>query len=109
MSFKSDIQATRFTAAGASAIISQPVRVRGLIVSSSGGAGVGSVVLTTTEKTGSELLNLDIPSGDVISFSFPEDGILFPAGVFCSTLTSVSSVVLLTDKYSGPNLTGQNG
>ena len=108
MAFKSDIQATRFTAAGAGAVIAQPVRVRGLIVSSSGG-GTGTVLLTTTTKTGDTLLHLDIPTGDVVNFSLPEDGILFPAGVFCSTLTSVSSVVLLTDKYSGPNLTGSNG
>ena len=108
MGFKSDIQATRFTAAGASAVIAQPVRVRGLIVSSSGG-GTGTVLLTTTTKTGNTLLHLDIPTGDVVNFSLPEYGILFPAGVFCSTLTSVSSVVLLTDKYSGPNLTGSNG
>jgi len=49
MGFKSDIQATRFTAAGASAVIAQPVRVRGLIVSSSGG-GTGTVLLTTNRK-----------------------------------------------------------
>jgi len=108
MAFKNDIQATRFTAASTTAVIAPPVRCRGLIVSSSGGTGVGSVVLTTTSKTGTEMLNLDIPSGDVINFSFPEDGILFPKGVFCSTLTSVASVVLLTDKYSGPNLTSDN-
>jgi len=108
MAFKSDIQATRFTAAGAAAVIAQPVRVRGLSVASSGG-GTGTVLLTTTTKTGNTLLHLDIPTGDVVNFSLPEDGILFPAGVFCSTLTSVSSVVLLTDKYSGPNLTGSNG
>jgi len=107
MAFKNDIQATRFTAASTTAVIVPAVRLRGLIVSSSGG-GTGSVVLTTTEKTGTTLLNLDIPSGDVINFSFPEDGIVFPKGVFCSTLTSVASVVLLTDKYSGPELTSNN-
>ena len=80
MSFKNDIQATRFVAASTNAIVSPTVRLRGIIVSSSGGAGAGSVVLTTTEKTGTELLNLDIPSGDVINFSFPEDGIPFPKG-----------------------------
>ena len=107
MAFKNDIQATRFTAASSTAVIAPAVRLRGLIVSSSGG-GTGAVVRTTTTKTGTTLLNLDIPSGDVINFSFPEDGIVFPKGVFCSTLTSVASVVLLTDKYSGPELTSNN-
>jgi hypothetical protein len=107
MAFKNDIQATRFTAASTVAVIAQPVRLRGLIVSSSGG-GTGRVTLTTTTKLGDTLLDLDIPPGDVVNFSFPEDGILFPKGVFCSTLTSVASVVVLTDKYSGPNLTSDN-
>ena len=108
MSFKNDIQATRFTAAGAGAIITQPVRLRGIIVASDGG-GAGSLVMTTTEKTGTTLLQLDVPTGDVVNFSLPEDGILFTAGVFCSTATNIAAVTLLTDKFSGPNLTGQNG
>ena len=76
MASKGDIQATRSTAAaGASAIISQPIRLRGIIVASDGsGAGV------------------------------LEDGILFPKGIFCKTKTNVSAYTLLTDKYSGPNL-----
>ena len=65
--------------------------------------------MTTTEKTGTTLLQLDVPTGDVVNFSLPEDGILFTAGVFCSTATNIAAVTLLTDKYSGPNLTGQNG
>ena len=96
MSFKNDIQATRFVAASTIAVVAPTVRLRGIIVSSSGGAGAGSVVLTTTEKTGTEILNLDIPSGDVINFSFPEDGIPFPTGIFCSTLTITGSVLLKT-------------
>jgi hypothetical protein len=47
----------------------------------------------------------DVPSGDVINFSFPEDGILFPKGIFTTTLTKITAVTLLTDKYSGPGLT----
>ena len=38
MSFKSDIQATRSdAAAGATAIIAQPIRLKGIIISSNGG------------------------------------------------------------------------
>ena len=52
---------------------------------------------------------MDVPSGDIINFSLPEDGILFPNGVYLSTATKVTAVTLFTDKFSGPNLTGQNG
>ena len=108
MSFKNDIQATRFTAASGTAIIAQPIRLRGIFVSSNGG-GAGSVVLNTEKKAGrTNLLTVDIPTGDVVSLNFPEDGILFPQGIFASTVTNVAAVTLLTDKYSGPNLTTTN-
>jgi|TARA_R100000388_G_scaffold41992_1_gene32217 hypothetical protein len=109
MSFKTDIQATRSAAAaGASAIISQPIRLRGIIIASSGG-GAGVLELTTTSNSGDTLFQADVPSGDVINFNFPEDGILFPQGIFCKTKTHVTAYTLLTDKYSGPNLTTSNG
>jgi hypothetical protein len=48
MAFKSDIQATRSTAAaGAAAIISQPIRLRGIIIANDG-VGPGVLELTTT-------------------------------------------------------------
>tara|TARA_R100000027_G_scaffold1168_2_gene1326 strand:+ start:96 stop:422 length:327 start_codon:yes stop_codon:yes gene_type:complete len=107
--FKGDIQATRSTAAaGASAIIAQPIRLKGIIVASNGG-GAGELELTTTSNTGTTLFFADVPSGDLVNFSFPDDGILFPAGIFCKTKTHVAAYTLLTDKYSGPNLTGSNG
>ena len=107
MSYKSDIQATRSTAAaGASAIIAPPVRLRGIIIASDAG-GAGVLELTTTSNTGTTLFIGDVPSGDVINFSFPEDGILFPKGIFCKTKTNVAAYTLLTDKYSGPTLSTQ--
>ena len=109
MSFKGDIQATRSdAAAGAGAIISQPIRLKGIIIASDG-TGAGTLELTTTSNTGTTLFQADVPSGDVINFNFPEDGILFPAGIFCKTKTKVTAYTLLTDKFSGPNMTGQNG
>jgi len=108
MSFKSDIQATRFIAATTNAIVAPPVRLRGIIVGSSGG-GNGVVELKTASATGDTLFIADVPTGDIINFSFPEDGILFPQGIYVSTLTSVAAVTLLTDKYSGPNLSTTNG
>ena len=105
MSFKNDIQATRSdAAAGATAIIEPPVRLRGIIIASDGG-GAGVLELTTTSNSGATLFLADVPTGDVINFNFLEDGILFPKGVFCKTKTNVAAYTLLTDKYSGPNLT----
>jgi hypothetical protein len=104
MSYKSDIQATRSdAAAGATAIIAQPIRLRGIIIASDG-TGAGLLELTTTSNSGDTLFIGDVPSGDVVNFSFPEDGILFPKGIFCKTKTKVTAYTLLTDKYSGPNL-----
>lgn len=107
MGFKCDIQATRSTAAaGATAIISGPIRLRGIIIASDG-VGAGALELTTTSNSGTTLFYGDVPSGDVINFSFPEDGIVFPKGIFCKTKTNVAAYTLLTDKYSGPSLTAQ--
>ena len=80
MAAKTDIQATRSdAAAGATAIIAPPVRLRGIIIASNGG-GAGVLELTTTSNTGTTLFLADVPTGDVINFNFPEDGILFPKG-----------------------------
>jgi hypothetical protein len=107
--FRGDIQATRSTAAaGAAAIISQPIRLKGIIISSDGN-GAGLLELTTTSNSGDTLFIADLPTGDLVNFSFPDDGILFPKGIFCKTKTNVSAYTLITDKYSGPNLTGSNG
>jgi hypothetical protein len=102
MGFKGDIQATRFAASTTNSIIAAPVRLRGIIIA--GLATSGTVVLKTTSATGATLFQGDVPAGDIINFSFPEDGIVFPKGIYVSTFT-VAAVTLLTDKYSGPNLT----
>jgi len=109
MAFKGDIQATRSAAAaGAAAIIANPIRLKGIIIASDG-SGAGVLELTTTSSSGATLFVADIPAGDVINFNFPEDGILFPKGIFCKTKTNVTAYTLLTDKFSGPNMTGSNG
>lgn len=105
MASKGDIQATRSTAAaGATAIVAQPIRLRGIIIASDAG-GAGVLELTTTSNAGTTLFIGDVPQGDVINLSFPEDGILFPKGIYCKTKTNVAAYTLLTDKFSGPNLT----
>jgi hypothetical protein len=102
---KSDIQATRSTAGNTgTAVIAQPIRLRGIIIASDN-VGAGILELTTTSNTGDSLFIGDVPQGDVINFSFPEDGILFPKGIFVKTKTNVAAYTLLTDKYSGPGLT----
>ena len=107
--FRGDIQATRSSAAaGADAIIAQPVRLKGIIVASDGTAA-GLLELTTTSNSGDTLFIADVTSGDIVNFSFPDDGILFPKGIFCKTKTNVTAYTLITDKFSGPNLTGSNG
>ena len=106
---RGDIQATRSNAAaGADAIITQPVRLKGIIVSSDG-VGAGLLELTTTSNSGDTLFIADVTAGDIVNFSFPDDGILFPKGIFCKTKTNVTAYTLITDKYSGPNLTTSNG
>ena len=105
MSYKTDIQATRSTAAaGATAIVSPPVRLRGIIIASDG-VGAGVLELTTTSNSGTTLFIGDVPTGDVVNISFPEDGIVFPKGIFCKTKTNIAAYTLLTDKYSAPGLT----
>jgi len=108
MSYKSDIQATRSdAAAGATAIIAQPIRLRGIIIASDG-LGAGLLELTTTSNIGTTLFIGDVPDGDVINISFPEDGIVFPQGIYCKTKTNIAAYTLLTDKYSAPGLTAGN-
>ena len=108
MAVKADIQATRSdAAAGASAVIAPPVRLKGIIIASDGG-GAGVLELTTTSNSGTTLFQADVPTGDVINFNFPVDGLLFPAGIFCKTKTNIAAYTLLTDKYNAPQLTTSN-
>lgn len=108
MSYKTDIQATRSdAAAGATAIIAQPIRLRGIIIASDA-VGAGLLELTTTSNSGTTLFIGDVPSGDVVNFSFPEDGIVFPQGIYCKTKTNIAAYTLLTDRYSAPGLTAGN-
>ena len=105
MSHKSDIQATRSAAAaGATAIVAQPIRLRGIIIASDG-VGAGLLELTTTSNSGTTLFIGDVPTGDVVNISFPEDGIVFPKGIYCKTKTNIAAYTLLTDRYSAPGLT----
>ena len=101
MASKGDIQATRFTTTTTNAIVAPRIRLRGIIVSNDDATNSGVVTLTNGSQAGAALFTADIPAGDVINFSFPEDGILFKDGIYVSTFSTVNAVTLLTDKYSG--------
>ena len=111
MGIKADIQATRVAGAATSTVvISAPVRLKAITIAHDGTTGAGQISLNTNSSSGgTNLLTMDVPSGDIVNFSLPEDGILFPNGVYLSTATKVTAVTLFTDKFSGPNLEGQNG
>ena len=98
-----NIQATRATAASASAVISPPVRVYSISIASDGG-GAGILELTTTSNSGTTILHLDVPTSQLANLYFA-GGVLFPAGVFCKTFTNLTGFTLFSDKYSGAGLT----
>ena len=98
-----NIQATRATAASASAVITPPVRVYSISIASDGG-GAGLLELTTTSNAGTTILHIDVPTTEIYTLAF-DGGILFPAGVFCKTFTNLTGFTLFSDKYSGGGLT----
>ena len=63
MGFKSDIQATRITAATSNVVVAPSISLRGILVASSGG-GTGTVELKTESATGTTLFFGD---GDRVS------------------------------------------
>ena len=103
---KSDVKAVRVTGAGA--VFAGRTRLRGIVLVSDAGGSAGGITLQdNTDST--TLFQGDVANGDVFALNIPEDGILFPKGIFCKTKTHVTAYTLLTDKFSGPNLTTTNG
>jgi hypothetical protein len=91
MATQGDVKAVQVTATGT--IFGGRTRLRGLVLSNT----------TTTTDTGSISLSdtagvqftADVPPGDVFSFNFPSDGILFEGGISCNAITSSKCTVLL--------------
>ena len=83
-------------------IVGPATRLRGITVSSDG-SGAGSMTLTSNQ--GTSLLVIDVPEGDVINLNIPENGIIFPAGIFLTSSANVTAFTLFTDKYSSRGLT----
>ena len=110
MSYKVDIQATYLNAYTSTAVIQQPIRLRGIIIASNNSTTVGQVDLNTTSSSGgTTLFQASIAPWTNVTLPMPGDGIPFPKGIYVSTITNVASVTLLTDRYSGPYYTTSNG
>jgi len=87
-------------------IINPPVRLKGISIASDAG-GAGLVNLCSSD--GVTRFIGDVPSGDVYTLNIPEDGIMFPKGIYLKTSANVEAYTLFTDKYSAGTLTTSNG
>ena len=82
--------------------VDMPVRLKGLSISPD---GTGAGRLTLCDNNGDTLCDIDIPDGKIYTLFLPEEGIVFPNGVFVSNTINVTGYTVFTSKYSGPNLT----
>lgn len=85
--------------------IDMPVRLRAISISPD---GVGAARLTLCDNNGDTLCDIDVPDGKTYTLRLPEDGILFPNGIFVSNTDNITAYTVYTDKFSGPNLTTTN-
>ena len=88
---KSDVKAVRATGTGA--VFGGRTRLRGIILSSSGGAGS----VTLQDGNSVTQFQADVPNGDVFSYNLAEDGILFEGGMTISALSN-AIVTVIKDK-----------
>ena len=86
---KSDVKAVRKTSTGA--VFGGRTRLRGIILSSSGGAGA------VTLQDGNSVIQFqaDVPNGDVFSYNLAEDGIVFEGGMTISALSNAIVTVII--------------
>jgi len=100
---KSDIQATTVTAADSSTpVIAPSIRLRAIIVTANSSTATGQIILNNGTASGTSMFNAKVTPNSILTLNLPLDGIIFPNGIFVSTVTNVASAVLLTDKYNGP-------
>jgi hypothetical protein len=86
---KSDVKAVRATGTGA--VFGGRTRLRGIILSSSGGAGS----VTLQDGNSVTQFQADVPNGDVFSYNLAEDGILFEGGMTISALSNAIVTVII--------------
>ena len=68
-------------------------RLQGMIIANDG-VGAGSVVFyDNTSATGTALLTIDVPQGDVMNIGLPDAGVVFGTGIYVA-LTNISRVTL---------------
>lgn len=82
--------------------VDMPVRLRAISVSPD---GTGAARLTLCDNNGDTLCDVDIPDGKSYTLNLPEDGIIFPNGIFVSNTDNITAYTVYTEKYSGPYLT----
>ena len=66
-------------------------RLRGIILSSSGGAGA----VTLQDGNSVTQFQADVPNGDVFSYNLAEDGIVFEGGMTISALSNAIVTVII--------------
>ena len=86
---KSDVRAVRKTSTGA--VFGGRTRLRGIILSSSGGAGA----VTLQDGNSVTQFQADVPNGDVFSYNLAEDGIVFEGGMTISALSNAIVTVII--------------
>jgi hypothetical protein len=82
--------------------LDMPVRLKAISVSPD---GTGAARLTLCDNNGDTLCDVDIPNAKSYTLNMPEDGIIFPNGVFVSNTDNITAYTVYTEKYSGPSLT----
>ena len=86
---KSDVKAVRKTSTGN--VFGGRTRLRGIILSSSGGAGA----VTLQDGNSVTQFQADVPNGDVFSYNLAEDGIVFEGGMTISALSNAIVTVII--------------
>lgn len=82
--------------------LDMPVRLRAISVSPD---GTGNARLTLCDNNGDTLCDVDIPNAKSYTLNIPEEGIIFPNGVFVSNTDNITAYTVYTEKYSGIGLT----
>jgi len=86
---KSDVKAVRKTSAGT--VFGGRTRLRGIILSSNGGAGS----VTLQDGNSVTQFQADVPNGDVFSYNLAEDGIVFEGGMTISAMSNAIVTVII--------------
>ena len=82
-------------------IVLPPIRLKGISISGTGSDGS----ITLSSNNGISLFKLDVPANQVLTLNIPEDGVLFPKGIYTLASSNITAYTVFTDKYSGPGLT----